>query len=367
MSEQQDKHDKTEEPTRKKLDDAVRKGNTPVSREAPVFASMIGILLILSFGAEATVPAMTATLGRLLDGAGAYALASPEDAVVLVTDVAVAGAIFIAPMAALLVVVGLAAAFLQTPPRLVGERIRPQASRVSPKAGLQRIFGSHGLMEFLRSLFKFAAVGLVCFLLLRGETARMVEAIHTDPALLPTEMLRVATRLVAVVCVATILLVAADIVWSRFKWRKDLRMSRRELKDEMKQAEGDPLMRARMRSLAQDRSRRRMLGSAERATVVIANPTHYAVALRYLQEEGGAPLVVAKGRDLVALRIRGIAREHGIPIVEDKALARALYEAVQVDRWIPPEFYRAVAEILFYLHRRGDAREATPRGGNLVS
>jgi flagellar biosynthesis protein FlhB len=144
-------------------------------------------------------------------------------------------------------------------------------------------------------------------------------------------------------------IVAADVVWSRIKWRMDLRMSKQEIKDEHKQAEGDPLMRARRLSLARDRSRRRMLAAVPRATVVIANPTHYAVALRYVRGDHAAPVVVAKGLDHIALKIREIAESHEIPVVEDKALARSLYDAVTLDRPIPPEFYKAIAEIILFL------------------
>jgi flagellar biosynthetic protein FlhB len=156
------------------------------------------------------------------------------------------------------------------------------------------------------------------------------------------------------VAVATIMLVAADLVWAHLKWRIDLRMTRQEIKDEMKQSEGDPLVKARLRSLARDRARRRMMAAVPRASVVIANPTHYAIALRYERSEGGAPLVLAKGADIVALRIREVAGKHGIPIVEDKPLARALYDAVEVDQWIPPEFYKAVAKVLYYLYAQGN-------------
>jgi flagellar biosynthetic protein FlhB len=136
-------------------------------------------------------------------------------------------------------------------------------------------------------------------------------------------------------------------------WQRNLRMTRQEIKDELKQSDGDPIVKARMRSLARDRLRKRMIAAVPRATLVVANPTHYAVALRYVREEGGAPLVVAKGKDLIALRIRQVAEEHGIPVIEDRLLARSLYDAVEVDRLIPPEFYKAVAQIIFFLFSRG--------------
>jgi flagellar biosynthetic protein FlhB len=163
------------------------------------------------------------------------------------------------------------------------------------------------------------------------------------------------------VAVATLVLVAADEVWTRVSWQRDQRMTRQEVKDELKQADGDPLVKARLRSLARDRLRKRMIAAVPRATVVIANPTHFAVALRYVREEGGAPLVLAKGQDLIALKIREIATEHGIPIVEDKALARSLYQAVEVDKMIPPEFYKAVAQIIFFVMSQRQAR-TSPAG-----
>ena len=137
-------------------------------------------------------------------------------------------------------------------------------------------------------------------------------------------------------------------------------MSRQELKDEQKQAEGDPLVKARLRSLALDRSRKRMMSAVPRATLVIANPTHYAIALRYVREEGGAPLVVAKGKDLIALKIREIAKGNHIPVVEDKALARSMYDSVEVDKMIPPELYRAVAEVIHFLYAK-KARQVVTR------
>jgi flagellar biosynthetic protein FlhB len=150
-------------------------------------------------------------------------------------------------------------------------------------------------------------------------------------------------------------LVAADLVWTRIFWLRDLKMTRQEVKDEMKQVDGDPIVKARLRSLARDRARKRMIAGVPRATFVVANPTHFAVALRYVKEEGGAPLVVAKGQDLIALKIRAIAAEHDIPIIEDKLLARSLYKAVEVDKMIPPEFYKAIAEVVFFLFsRRGN-------------
>ncbi len=152
---------------------------------------------------------------------------------------------------------------------------------------------------------------------------------------------------------AVAVLAFADFAWTRFKWRRDLRMSRQELKEEMKQAQGDPLVKARMRSLAMDRARRRMMASVPKASFVVANPTHYAIALRYVREEGGAPLVLAKGKGLVALKIREIAEMNNVPVLERRELARAMFDLVDVDKMIPPDLYRPVAELIHFLQDAG--------------
>ena len=352
MSEEADKDSKTEEATEKKVSDAIEKGNIPLSREMTVFVSLIGILATLAFLVSERMPPLIADLARLIDDAGGYTLVDSSSATVLGVDVARAVATFLIPIVVVLAVLGVVGSVAQHPPKMVLERIRPQWSRVSPVAGVKRIFGVQGFAEFLRSLTKFAAVGIACVVLLQSELRRLINAMYTDPTLLPAEILAMSTRLVATVCAATIVLVAADLVWSRFKWRRDLRMSRQDIKDEMKQMEGDPLVKARMRSIAKDRARRRMLTAVPRATLVIANPTHYAIALRYERDAGGAPMVVAKGTDLVALKIREIATANDIPVVEDRQLARAMYDAVEVDQWIPPEFYHAVARVLYFIYAR---------------
>jgi flagellar biosynthetic protein FlhB len=139
---------------------------------------------------------------------------------------------------------------------------------------------------------------------------------------------------------------AADFIWQRFHWKQDLRMTKQEVKDELKQSEGDPIVKSRIRSVARDRARRRMMAAVPRATLVIANPTHYAIALKYVREEDAAPLVLAKGQDLVALKIRELAEANGVPVFEDVALARSMYKQVSVDSVIPQQFYQAVAELV---------------------
>lgn len=352
MADDSDKESKTEEATEKRISDALEKGNTPFSREAPLFASMVGILIVLAFVAGPGASILTEDMSLLIDSPGGFRLGDGSDATLLLWKIAMSVGRFLLPAIAILAVAGIVASVFQNAPSMVLERIRPQWSRISPAAGFKRIFGKQGLVEFLKSLFKFGAIGVVVLILLSASWSSVIDGMFSDPTQIPGAILALAVRLVSAVCVATIVLVAVDLVWTRLRWRADLRMSKQELKDEMKESEGDPLVKGRIRSLQKDRARRRMIAAVPKATVVIANPTHYAIALHYERDKGGAPRVVAKGVDLIALRIREIAQKHGVPIIEDRPLARALYDAVEVDQWIPAEFYRAVARILYVLYSR---------------
>ena len=356
MAEASDQESKTEQPTEKKIRDALEQGKIPVSREASIFASMAALMVIQSFLIGQGVQQLVPTLKGFLDDPDGIRLSTAADAQNLLSVVGLQAMRFMLPLVIVLIAFGLAASLLQNAPRLVLDRIQPNFSRISPAQGWSRIFGAQGLVEFAKAVFKLVSVSLVVGFMLRASEARAFEAMYTDPAALPEMILTIAMRIVSAICITTILLVALDLAWSRFHWRRELRMTRQELKDEHKQAEGDPLVKARLRSLARDRSRRRMIASASKASLVIANPTHYAVALRYHRDENPAPLVLAKGADAIALKIRAVAEQNNIPVIENKALARALYEAVQVDQVIPGEFFRPVAEIIYFLQSRQSPR-----------
>lgn len=352
MSDSDDKESKTEAPSDKKVREAIEKGNIPFSREAPMFASFLGILLVLTFAARNNTKSLTEKLSLFIDRPQDFRLETGSDAAALIQSVALEMGHFLVPIIAILAGCSLAASIFQNVPALVTERIQPQWNRISPMSGWKRIFGRQGLVEFAKSLFKFGTVTVVCLLLLKSEQHKVFNAMFSDPTIIPELILTMAMRLISAISIATIVLVAADLIWARFKWHSDLKMTKQEVKEEYKQMEGDPMVKARMRSLAQDRTRRRMLAAVPKATFVIANPTHFAIALRYERSEASAPIVVAKGKDLIALKIREIAESHGIPVIEDKPLARSMYDNVEIDRMIPPDFYKAVAQILFYILTR---------------
>jgi flagellar biosynthetic protein FlhB len=313
---------------------------------------MIALLIIQSFLTVDSVRHLTSTLGQLIDDPSGIRIRNGTDAVELMVVVGGSSARLVLPMVIVLAIAGLAASFLQNAPRIVFERIMPDYSRISIAQGWGRIFGGQGRIEFAKALFKFFAIGVVVTIVLRAEEAVAVNSLFSDPTAVPELILTAAMRLVSTISIATIVLVALDLVWARFHWRRDLRMTRQELKDEFRQAEGDPLVKSRLRSLARDRARKTMLAAVPRATLVIANPTHYAIALKYRHGEDAAPTVLAKGQDLIALKIRELAEQHDVPIVEDKMLARSMYDAAQIDRMIPLEFFRPVAEIIYFLHSR---------------
>jgi flagellar biosynthetic protein FlhB len=351
-----DEDSKTEEPTEKKIHDQIERGQLPTSRELPIFASFVALLLITGLLIRNGAMAMAAALQPFLDDTNDLRLEDGFDAVSVLSLLMMPAISFAIPIMAVLCVAGIVAALVQNPFQINFQRLQPDFSRLSPAQGWSRIFGSQGHTEFLKSFLKFLAVGLVVFALLQAQRDHIVNAMFLEPDAIPDMILGFSLRLLAAIAIATALLACADWFWSRYHWRQRLRMTKQEVKDEAKQAEGDPLVKSKLRSLALDRHRKRMMASVPRATLVIANPTHYAIALRYVREEGGAPMVLAKGKDLIALKIREIAEENQIPVVEDKALARSMYDSVEVDHPIPPEFYRAVAELIHFLYAHGKRR-----------
>ena len=352
MSGDVDPEDKTEEPTEKRLHDAIERGEVAFSREAPLFASLSATLLVLIFVIPGRAEALLAALVGLIDDPAGWRIERGEDVLALAGPLVSEAVRFLLPTVILLTAAGVLASVAQSPPRIVPERILPDASRISLRKGLGRLLGARGWTEFLKSMIKLAGVIAVAAMMLIGQKIVLLTAMDIDPGMLPQRVLDLSVKTVAAVLVGTVVVTAADLAWSRILWRRDHRMSKQEVKEEWREAEGDRMMKARLRSLRLDRSRKRMLSAVPRATMVVVNPTHYAVAMRYVRAEAGAPIVVAKGADFIALRIRSIAEENHIPVVEDPPLARSLYAAVDVDRSIPAEFYRAVAEIVHLIQQR---------------
>lgn len=353
MAEEHDRESQTEDPTEKRLGDAIDKGNVPVAREATLFGSLSAVYLTITLAGSWFLIHIGEALKTMLAGAGTMRIDDREAAAsYLVTLLRDCGVPLLAVMA-VIAAGSLIASIVQNVPSMAAERIAPKASRISPLAGWNRMFGRMGLAEFAKSVVKLAAVGIILWVMFWRDLNNLVAALTVEPALLPRLTAELTSGVLIPMISVAALLGIADLVWSRFRWRRDLRMTKQEVKEEMKEAEGDPLIKSRIRGLARQRSSRRMMEAIPKASMVITNPTHYAVALRYSREDGGAPTVVAKGVDHLAQRIREVAAENQIPLVENRPLARSLFDQVEIDSQIPPEFYRAVAEIIHYLNNTG--------------
>jgi len=347
---EQDKSQKTEEPTQKRLDDARQKGQLAKSQEVGNWFVVAAIGLLLAALAERMAAGVAGQLVRFLEqphliatDAGALLEGFREGSLAL-------GFVLLLPIG-LLAGAALASNLVQNAPVFAWDRLMPDPARISPMAGAKRLFGLQGLMELAKSILKIGLVGAVGLLLILPR----LDGIQLTVGAEPVQLLQWARDdvLVLVIGTAAVLsfLALGDLFYQKWHFREEQRMSKQEVKDEMKQTDGDPMIKARIRQIRTERQRRRMMAAVPTADVVIANPTHFAVALKYDGASMAAPKVVAKGVDHLALRIREVAGEHGVPVVENPPLARGLYAAVELDREVPPQFYKAVAEVIGYVMR----------------
>jgi len=346
-----DAEDKTHAPSQKKLDDAAKRGEVataPEMRHALLLAAMFAGLSW--FGAR-LAEGLARLAAAVWEGAGDVRL-GPDSAQGFASGVVGATGALLAPLLLLFVGAALATGVTQGRVTFSWSRLGIKWSKVNPVAGWKRLFGGQGVIEFLKTLAKCLAVLTLSWLLL----APVLPAADAMVGLAPLAIAALAAGLSLALLKGLLLLVgalaAADFVWQRFAFLKKMRMSHQELKDEHKDSEGDPKVKAKQRQVAAQRSRQRMMAAVPTASVVITNPTHFAVALRYEHGSMRAPVVVAKGADLIALRIRELAREAGVPLVENKPLARALFASAEVDRPIPVDQYTAVAEVISFVLRQ---------------
>ncbi|AYG58085.1 flagellar biosynthesis protein FlhB [Rhizobium jaguaris] len=346
----EDKDSKTEKPTEKKLRDTLEKGNVPHSREATLFASMLATVIYVTFFLPARVGRMGEVLRDLFEKPDQWQLETGSDVISLFVRIGWEVGNLLLPAVALFFVFGIGSSLFQNLPTPVLDRIQPQFSRISPVSGWKRLFSTSGLVEFGKSLAKIVVVGIIMFFVLRGQFFHAIDSLVSDPQTIFVRLSTIVQRILTIVLLATAIVGIADVLWTRYHWVDQLKMTKQEVKDEFKQAQGDPIVKSRQRSIARDRARRRMMKQVPRATLVIANPTHFAVALRYVREENDAPVVVAKGQDLIALKIREIAEANGIPVFEDPPLARSMFAQVSVDSVIPSVFYKAVAELIHRIY-----------------
>lgn len=355
MAEDHDDTERSEDPTQKRLDDALKRGDVAKSQEVSTWFVLAGATLILLTFSGAMASSLKVTLGGLL----ANMHRVPADGLGIVHVARKIGVEVIAAVAIPFLLLALAAiggTMIQH--RLVwsAEGLKPKLSKVSPAAGLKRLFSKQALVNFIKGLLKIALLGTVMAILLWPERDRLESMVATDiSAILPLTSV-LSLKMLGIVVAILAFIAAADFLFQYQQWFERQKMSLRELREEFKQTEGDPMIKARIRRIRETRMRKRMMAAVPEASVVITNPTHYAVALKYERGQN-APVCVAKGLNAVALKIREVAEKNSVPVVENPPLARALHATVEIDREIPPEHYRAVAEVIgFVMRLRRNAR-----------
>jgi len=349
MAEGQEDTERSEDPTQKRLDEAIERGDVVKSQEVNTWFIIAGGTLMLMAFSGSMASGVATTLRGLL--ANSYAIR--VDGRGFVATMGKLGGEMIEAVAIPLLILALAAVggnMVQH--RLVWslDPLKPKLSKISPAAGFGRMFSKQALANFIKGLLKLSVVGAIMVWLLWPERFRLDTLVQTDPAAMLSITLSLTMKVLGAVVAVMAIIAAADYLFQYRQWYERQKMSVRELKEEFKQTEGDPGIKAKIRQIRQSRMRKRMMAAVPDASVVITNPTHYAIALKY--ERGmDAPVCVAKGTDLIARKIREVATEHAIPIVENPPLARALHGTVEIDEAIPPEHYQAVAEIIGYVMR----------------
>jgi flagellar biosynthesis protein FlhB len=349
----EDKDSKTEDPTQKRLDEALERGDVAKSQEVNTWFVIAGSTLLLSsfsgsIGAGIETPMRNLIMNAhqiRVDGAGLLALVRSIEFALI----AALGVPFL-----LLIIAGIVSNLVQHRLVFSTETLSPKFSKISPMAGAARMFGKQAIANFLKGLFKIIAVGIVMVVVLWPERHRFEAMVRFDPSAILSVTKTLAVHLMSTVVAMLAVVATLDYLFQYRQWFERQKMSLQEIKDEFKQTEGNPQIKARIRQLRQASMRKRMMAAVPKASVVITNPTHYSVALSY--ERGmSAPVCVAKGIDTIAFKIREVAKAHDIPIVENVPLARALYATVEIDDEIPVEHYHAVAEIIGYVMglRRG--------------
>ena len=350
MADDQEQDQKTEAPTQKRIDEAYKKGNVPFSREVGNFMIMLMIALTVSWFSPDILRNSAHLLTPFLSDAWDLPADGPGIGMLLSKAVLGAMSILAAPVLGVIAVL-LAASFMQNGFVLSNEPIMPQVSRISPLAGIKRLFSLRSVVELLKSLLKIGVVAYVSFIAVYPEMAHVRQLPNSSVMAMLLFLAMLAQRLTIAAAIVMFFIALFDLLYQRFQFTKSLRMTRQEVRDEYKQSEGDPMIKQRLRRLRQERARKRMMTSVPKADVIITNPTHFAVALQYTSKAMRAPVVVAKGQDLIALKIREIAKENNIPIVENPPLARALFDSTEIDQEIPASHYEAVAKIISYVYQ----------------
>lgn len=349
--EQEDESSKTEDPSQKKLDDARLKGQVAQSKEIGIWLILLMITLIIGVGAGPLFTAMKDYLkiyfeqaGQMPSGVGGLG--------VLLTDMFLHTLGFVAIPFILLMAAAYLGSFVQVGFLVAPEVIKPELSKISILKGFKRLFSMKSIVEFIKGIIKISVIGIVTYMVIKPYMGAIEHTINQTMGVLLEDILSLTMKLMMTIVVIFFFVAILDLLYQRWEFNKQMRMTKQEVKDEYKQTEGDPYVKGKLKQLRMDKARIRMMANVPKADVVITNPTHFSIALQYDAETSDAPVVIAKGVDELALRIREVAKEHDIILYENPPLARSLYDLVDLDEAIPPELYKAVAEVITFVYQK---------------
>jgi flagellar biosynthetic protein FlhB len=350
MAEGGDDQEKSEEPSTKKIEEARKKGQVAFSREVTSFFMFLVLALTIIWIFPAITLDVIGYLRRFL--------VSPEDirinfsnfSEIMASIIKASVFLFIFPILATLIAAFLSS-FLQNGILFSSEPIMPKLDKISPLAGFKRLFSLKSFMEFLKGLFKITIIGVSSYVIIESELKEIIFSSNLSIKGFTELALIIAFKIVLAASIFMLVVAVLDYTYQKYEYMKNLRMSKQELKEEFKQTEGDPQIKAKLRQIREERAKRRMVSKVPEADVVIRNPTHYAIALEYKDGQMAAPIVVAMGQDNIALNIIKIAENSEVPVITNRNLAKALYETAELDEEIPLEHYKAVAEIIAYVFK----------------
>jgi flagellar biosynthesis protein FlhB len=350
MSDDQDQDQKTEEPTSKKLSEARDSGNLPISPEVGNWFLFIGILAVMAMIFPILATTFLKELRVFIEMPHQLRLGDTGLQRLLAETLQATGLPVLVVFLILLIAI-IAGAMAQTGFYASSAPLKFDLMRLNPISGFKNIFSKAALVELGKGLLKLVFLGYFAYLLLRPHVITIDKFVGGDLKEFAPKLLQQAFSLMLGLMFIVTIIAVIDLVYKRYEYFKSLRMTKQEVKDEMRQSEGDPMIKLRIRQVRMEKSRQRMMAAVPKADVVLTNPTHYAVALKYDVEKMNAPILVAKGADAIAARIRETAEKAGVPLIENPPLTRALYQTVEIDQEIRPENYRAVAEIISYVYR----------------
>ncbi len=344
------KESRTEKATPRKLQKAREKGQIARSKEVPAAAVVLGAFLYLFFGGQHLFDNLQSCTRDLLR------LPMPEEVTIsfvtsMARDIALRFAMIVGPLFLVAMTLGVGANVAQGGITISWHQLRFNFGKLNPKNGLSRLFSKYGLAELAKSLALIAAILFITYQVIEDHLALFPRLANMDSRQLVYWTAGLCYKIGLRIGIFLLVVAVADYALQRHRFLEQLKMTKQEVKDEVKELEGDPLTRSRIRRIQRELARKRMMADVPAADVVITNPTHYAVALSYKMEAMEAPKVVAKGVGFLAIKIKELAQEHDVPRVENRELARALYKGCEVGQFIPVNLYRAVAEILAYIYK----------------